>query len=195
MELDSCLWHVSAALLNPLPFFPFTLLLAPLSQHLKTKGGIIGMQEDCFHSAAIKPSRMEGEWKALCFVLFFRCYIEFLALGCTSGQTIIAFSSLGSSLFSIWSLPMSDFTVRGWGCSEAGERKTVPVSIISCRLPEEHGGIDSEPRESLQRTHTHSHKKMNTAAEHCITPRSYTPTVLYLLLYWNNQTWCDYLFF
>lgn len=80
---------------------------------------------------------MEG--LLFCFVLlFFWCDIEFLALGCTSGQTIIAFTSLGSSLFSIWSLPPSDFTIRGRGCSRG--KKTIPGSVISYRLPEKHGG-------------------------------------------------------
>lgn len=41
--------------------FPFTAL--------NKKRGIVGMQEDCFHSAAIKPLQMEREWKAFCFVL------------------------------------------------------------------------------------------------------------------------------
>lgn len=99
-----------------LTFFPFTLLFTPLLQYPKTNSGIVGMQEDCFHAATIKPLRMEMEWKVFCFC-FFWCDIVFLALGCTSGQTIIAFSSLGSSLFSIWSLPLSDFTIRGKGCS------------------------------------------------------------------------------
>lgn len=56
------------------------------------------------------------------FVCFSTCDMQFLALGCTSGQTIIAFSSLGSSWFSIWSLPLSDFTIRRGEGGVAGER-------------------------------------------------------------------------
>lgn len=100
-------------------FFPiYSSLHSPFTA-LKKGSGIVGMQEECFHSAAIKPQWIEG--LLFCFVLFFWCDIEFLALGCTSGQTIIAFSSLGSSLFSIWSLPPSDFTIKRRGCSRGKE--------------------------------------------------------------------------
>lgn len=59
VELNSCLWHVSAALLNPIPFFPFTLHSSlPFHSTRKTKGGVVGMQEERFHSAALKPLRM-----------------------------------------------------------------------------------------------------------------------------------------
>lgn len=103
VELCSCLWHVSAALLNAIPFFAFTLLFTPLSQLSNKKwyhwhaGRLLPLGSN---QAITNGEGMEG--LLFWFVcLFFWSDIEFLALGCTSGQTIIAFSSLGSSLFSI----------------------------------------------------------------------------------------------
>lgn len=52
---------------QPYTFFSiYSALRSPFTAFDK-KRGIVGMQEDCFHSAAIKPLQMEREWP---FVLF-----------------------------------------------------------------------------------------------------------------------------
>lgn len=101
---DSCLRHVAAARLSPSPLFIYfrhsLVLRAPLSdkkQYHWHAGGRLPLGSN---QAITNGRRMEGLLFCFCSSLFQRD-IEFLALCCTSGRTIIAFSSLGSSLFSI----------------------------------------------------------------------------------------------
>lgn len=95
---------------QPYTFFPFTLLFAPLSQHLTKKEVSLA----CRRTASTRQQSSHYKWRGN-GLLFCSVLGGFLALGCTSEQTIIAFSSLGSSLFSIWSLPPSDFKIGGGG--------------------------------------------------------------------------------
>lgn len=71
---DSCLRHVAAARLSPSPLFIYFRHSLGSTLPSQTRSSIIGMQEDGFHSAAIKPLRMGGEWKAFCFVFVLRCF-------------------------------------------------------------------------------------------------------------------------
>ena len=156
VELHSCYLACQCCSAQSYTFFSiYSALFAPLSQHSKNKkwcrwhaGGMLPLGSN---QAITNGEGMEG--LLFCFVLFFfQCDIEFLALGCTSGQTIIAFSSLGSSLFSIWSLPPSDFTIRGrggsrgeednswishliWAAREAGRTLTMSPEIACQGLP------------------------------------------------------------
>lgn len=138
VELHSCLWHVSG-------FFPHLLCSSLPFHNTRQKGGVLlACRRTAFTRHQSSHYECAGNGRPFVwFCFFFWCDIEFLALGCTSGQTIIAFSSLGSSLFSIWSLPLSDFTIRGgrrvWG-GELGERKRISGSVISYGLLKRHGG-------------------------------------------------------
>lgn len=133
-------WGMPAPLRSIPTFFPFYLV--HFSQH-SNKSVIVGIQEGCFHLTTIKPLQIIEGIGGLLFSFcslfsFFLCDTEFLALESTSSQTIIAFSSLGSFLFSIWSLisPL-DMGEGGWNRSLLG-------SVISYGLSGEMEDIDHE---------------------------------------------------
>lgn len=58
----------------------YSTLRSPFTALKNKKWSSVGMQEDCFHSAAIRPLQMEREWKAFCFVLFFSVRYRILGI-------------------------------------------------------------------------------------------------------------------
>lgn len=124
VEFNSCLCHCRSA-----PSYTLFRLLRPSSSFSfhstwQKESGIVGMQ-DCCHSAPIKPLQMEEDRKTFCFCCFFSIFffflffwhhIESLALELHIRlDHTIAFFARGSCLVSIYSWPLSDFTIRGCG--------------------------------------------------------------------------------